>query len=190
MLFRKAVLSAISAGEITCAFRRWRKPIVREGGQLRTPAGVLVITELAGITADDISDADAMASGYVSRNAVLQALEGDGTLYRIRFRLEGEDPRARLRENAILDAEECAALTDRLDAMDRRSALPWAWPAMRIIGGNEGMPAGEIADRLGLGKALLKNNIRKLKEFGLTESLETGYRLSPRGRTLLAAKRD
>lgn len=74
--------------------------------------------------------------------------------------------------------------------MDRRSALPWAWPAMRIIGGNEGMPAGEIADRLGLGKALLKNNIRKLKEFGLTESLETGYRLSPRGRTLLAAKRD
>lgn len=88
MLLRKAVLSAISAGEITCAFRRWRKPIVREGGQLRTPAGVLVIPELAGITADDISDADAMASGYVSRNAVLQALDGDGTLYRIRFRLE------------------------------------------------------------------------------------------------------
>ena len=30
-----------------------------------------------------------------------------------------------------------------------------------------------------------KRDVRKLKELGLTESLETGYRLSPRGRALL-----
>jgi len=29
--------------------------------------------------------------------------------------------------------------------------------------------------------------VRKLKELGLTESLERGYRLSPRGRAVLAA---
>jgi hypothetical protein len=29
-------------------------------------------------------------------------------------------------------------------------------------------------------------DVRKLKELGLTESLEVGYRLSPRGRALLA----
>jgi hypothetical protein len=31
-----------------------------------------------------------------------------------------------------------------------------------------------------------KTDVRKLKELGLTESLEVGYRLSPRGRALLA----
>ena len=31
-----------------------------------------------------------------------------------------------------------------------------------------------------------KADVRKLKELGLTESLEVGYRLSPRGRALLA----
>ena len=30
-----------------------------------------------------------------------------------------------------------------------------------------------------------KINVRKLKEMGLTESLDTGYRLSPRGEALL-----
>ena len=31
-----------------------------------------------------------------------------------------------------------------------------------------------------------KTDVRKLKELGLTESLEVGYRLSPRGRTVLS----
>jgi ribosomal protein S19E (S16A) len=30
-----------------------------------------------------------------------------------------------------------------------------------------------------------KTDVRKLKELGLTESLEVGYRLSPRGQALL-----
>jgi hypothetical protein len=32
-------------------------------------------------------------------------------------------------------------------------------------------------------KQRFKTNVRKLKELGLTESLEVGYRLSPRGKT-------
>jgi ribosomal protein S19E (S16A) len=31
-----------------------------------------------------------------------------------------------------------------------------------------------------------KRDVRKLKEMGLTESLEVGYRLSPRGQALLS----
>jgi ribosomal protein S19E (S16A) len=31
-----------------------------------------------------------------------------------------------------------------------------------------------------------KRRVRQLKELGLTESLEVGYRLSPRGRAVLA----
>ncbi len=33
--------------------------------------------------------------------------------------------------------------------------------------------------------AWFKTNVRKLKALGLTESLEVGYRLSPRGRAFL-----
>jgi hypothetical protein len=33
-----------------------------------------------------------------------------------------------------------------------------------------------------------KANVRKLKALGLTESLDVGYRLSPRGEALLAAR--
>ena len=34
-----------------------------------------------------------------------------------------------------------------------------------------------------------KRDVRRLKELGLTESLEVGYRLSPRGAAVLAAAR-
>jgi hypothetical protein len=39
---------------------------------------------------------------------------------------------------------------------------------------------------MGFDRPVFKINIRKLKESGLTESLEVGYRLSPRGERLLA----
>jgi hypothetical protein len=38
---------------------------------------------------------------------------------------------------------------------------------------------------MGQERAVFKLNIRKLKESGLTESLEVGYRLSPRGKRVL-----
>jgi len=42
-----------------------------------------------------------------------------------------------------------------------------------------------LAAELGYETAWFKNNVRKLKALGLTESLEVGYRLSPRGRAFL-----
>jgi biotin operon repressor len=45
-----------------------------------------------------------------------------------------------------------------------------------------GVSAAELAGRLGRDRASFKADVRKLKELGLTESLRTGYRLSPRGR--------
>jgi hypothetical protein len=89
MLIRRAVLDRIAAGEITLAFRRWRRPTVRPGGQLHTAAGLLAI-----------------------------------------------------------------------DSVDLAARLDQPTPAF-------------------------KANARKLKALGLTESLEVGYRLSPRGRALL-----
>ena len=47
------------------------------------------------------------------------------------------------------------------------------------------MRAGDLAEALGRDRASFKLDVRKLKELGLTESLEVGYRLSPRGRAVL-----
>ena len=43
----------------------------------------------------------------------------------------------------------------------------------------------ELAADLGVERPAFKLNVRKLKGLGLTESLGTGYRLSPRGEALL-----
>ena len=44
-----------------------------------------------------------------------------------------------------------------------------------------------IAADLGFDRMWLKAQIRRLKALGLTESLEVGYRVSPRGATLMTA---
>jgi hypothetical protein len=45
--------------------------------------------------------------------------------------------------------------------------------------------ARDLRVRVGQEKMAFKVNMRKLKALGLTESLEIGYRLSPRGQNLL-----
>jgi hypothetical protein len=46
--------------------------------------------------------------------------------------------------------------------------------------------AADLAAAVGRERYPFKTDVRKLKELGLTESLEVGYRPSPRGRALLA----
>jgi hypothetical protein len=45
--------------------------------------------------------------------------------------------------------------------------------------------AADLAAAAGRERLAFKGDVRKLNELGLTESLEVGYRLSPRGRALL-----
>jgi hypothetical protein len=46
--------------------------------------------------------------------------------------------------------------------------------------------AADLAAAAGRERHPFKTDVRKLKALGLTESLEVGYRLSPRGLALLA----
>ena len=46
-------------------------------------------------------------------------------------------------------------------------------------------PVEELAAEMGREKLPFKRDVRKLKELGLTESLNPGYRLSPRGEAVL-----
>lgn len=187
MLFRAVLLERIRTGEVTLAFRRWRRPTVKADGRLRTAIGELAIESVAPCSAAAITDADARAAGFGSRAELLAELgvRQEGDIYRIAFRFSGSDPRIALRETDQLSADDIAALAARLSRLDRNGA--WTRPVLHHIAAHEGQAAADIAKSLGVEKMWLKQNIRKLKELGLTESLETGYRLSPRGRVLLDA---
>jgi hypothetical protein len=179
--------AAIERGEVSLAFRRWRRPTVKTGGTLRRGTGVLAIDEVAPVTEGDITEADARASGAASREALLAFLRSRpaGDLYRIRLRYVGPDP---LRARDELSDEERARVTARLDRLDRASTVgPWTRASLRIIERSPAVRAGDLAAQLGFERLPWKANVRKLKELGLTESLQVGYRLSPRGRALLAA---
>ncbi|PZO80908.1 MAG: hypothetical protein DI629_05510 [Mesorhizobium amorphae] len=190
MLFNARTLKRIETGEITLAFRVWRKPTVRQGGSLRTPVGVLAIGSVTELSADDISDDDVETAGFRTRDELLSSLEphADRALYRIEFGLAGADPRVALREDDRLSSLDVEAIRTALDRLDDLSpAKPWTMAALSAIADKDGCTAAEISSLLGMEKLALKRNIRKLKELGLTESLQSGYRLSPRGRALLRA---
>jgi hypothetical protein len=182
MLFTYRDLRRIAAGEITLAFRRWRRPTVKTGGTLRTRAGVLAIESVDEIEPEQVTDADARRAGREDRAAALADLRGDGRLYRIRFHPAGPDPRIALRQRADLSAAERLELDRRLGRLDAASRHgPWTLQVLRLIAARPATRAADLAAELRREKLPFKADVRKLKELGLTESLEVGYRLSPRG---------
>ncbi len=193
MLFRKPTLAEIAAGRVTLAFRRWRKPTVRAGGTLTTAVGVLAIDAVDVLTETavrKIPDADLRAAGAESREALLDELNArdDGRVHRIAFHVAGPDPRIAARADADLDADALAAILAklaRLDAASRRG--PWTATFLRLIRDRPAVRAPELAEGQGLATDVFKRDVRKLKALGLTESLDGGYRISPRGAKVLAA---
>ena len=183
MLFRLDELRRIGEGEITVAFRRWRRPTVKAGGTLRTKVGVLAIESVEPIAEEDVTDADARRAGAPDRQALLAGRRPEGVLPRVEFRLAGPAPRSALRERSKISAAERAEIDARLARLDRASRHgPWTRTVLGLIADRPGTRAPDLAASLGRETAPFKADVRKLKELGLTESLEVGYRLSPRGR--------
>ena len=121
MLFRLDDLRRIGEGEITLAFRRWRRPTVKAGGTLRTRVGVLAIDSVEVVDEDEVTDDDARRAGAESREAVLREGPQERPLYRIEFRLAGPDPRVALRERADISPEEREQIDARLSRLDAAS---------------------------------------------------------------------
>ncbi|WP_409492604.1 hypothetical protein [Amycolatopsis sp. cmx-11-12] len=184
------VLEGLAAGTIDLAFRRWAKPNVRQGDTMRTGAGVIEVGSVEIVDPAAITDADARRSGAESANAVRGILRGpaDAPVYRIRLRYLGPDPRHALSADTELSEKDINALRERLSKMDRHRS--WTRETLRLIADNPGRGAQELADLLGREKEPLKIDIRKLKDLGLTLSLETGYRISPRGAAYLRLTED
>jgi hypothetical protein len=183
VLFRLDVLRRIGEGEVTVAFRRWRRPTVKAGGTLRTKVGVLAIESVEVVDPSDVTDEDARRAGADGREGVLTEGPQDRPLYRVEFRLAGPDPRIALRRRRKVTPEERADIDARLDRLDTASSHgPWTRAVLRLIADRPGTRAPDLAASMGRETAAFKADVRKLKELGLTESLEVGYRLSPRGR--------
>ncbi|GAA3221981.1 hypothetical protein [Actinocorallia longicatena] len=189
MLFRREVLEGIAGGRIDRVFRVWREPRVRAGSTQRTWAGIVVIDSVTAVTAEEITEQDALRSGFADRAALLTALSKstkEGGYHRVMLHLGGSDPRAELAGAADLTGRELAGIRDLLDGVDARSRRgPWTRDVLRLIEERPGLRALDLAAILGREKLPFKADVRRLKELGLTESLETGYRLSPRGRALM-----
>jgi len=193
MLFKGDDVKGILMGDITLAFRRWKRPTVKAGGTLRIPGAVLAIEAIDIIQASEITERDARRAGRESRASLLAELEKyrEGELYRIRFQLRGGDERVALREHDRLSEDELRSVLQSLSRMDGHggSAGAWTRKALQAIADSPGRRAADLAATLGYEMMWFKTHVRKLKTLGLTESLEVGYRLSPRGRKVLAAMR-
>lgn len=188
VLFKQKFLDGIQQGMITLAFRRWRRPTVKAGGTLLTAAGQLQILSVEPISETQLNDYDAVLAGFEDLEGLLVDLRSQRAelLYRIQFELSGPDPRIALRDNVELTPDELQSLQAKLDRLDQRATGgAWTKSILELIQHNPEMSAGQLAELSDRDKEWLKENIRKLKNLGLTESLNPGYRLSPRGREFL-----
>lgn len=193
MLIRRAVLDRIVTGEIDTQFRRMRRPTVRAGGTLRTSVGMLDIVAVDVVGVDDITNEDAVRAGLASVADVVAGLADrpDASIYRVRLRPGGADPRIELRNDVQLSDADLSALVERLDGYDRRSTFgPWTRDTLRLIDERPHVRAPDLAASMGRDTKPFKDDVRKLKALGLTISHSPGYELSPRGRAVIAHLRE
>jgi len=190
VLIPKRFWAGIGDGTVTLAYRRWKRPTVKPGGHLRSPAGYLAIDAVRVVGENSLTAALARRAGYVDLAELRKELGApvdDRALYRIDFHLAGDDPRDALRADAAIDPATLADLVRRLDRMDRAAPRPWTRATLQAIAAHPAVVSTVLAEQVGLDRPTFKLNVRKLKALGLTESPGTGYRLSPRGEAALAA---
>ncbi|HEY6534084.1 MAG TPA: hypothetical protein VIY72_17370 [Acidimicrobiales bacterium] len=183
MLFPARLHDGLRDGSVTLAFRSWKRPTVKEGGTLLTPGGQLAIDRVVEVDPDEITEADAGRAGSTVTDVLAMLDRGEGRrTYRVEFHRLGDDPRIAVRADDAFDDEVIAELDRRLARLDAASRTgPWTNAVLRVIRDRPAVVSTELATQLGAERPAFKLNVRKLKALGLTESLDVGYRLSPRG---------
>ncbi|MEX2080845.1 MAG: hypothetical protein WEC33_04450 [Dehalococcoidia bacterium] len=190
MLFQKRFWPGIAEGTITVAFRRWKRLQVVPGNRYRTPGGMIEVEAVAVVDPLAISEADAMAAGHASRTELLASLAPSESLptYRIDFTV------CRAPTLATSWPREPTSPPPIVPLFPGRwrgwtgpaRAAPGRAQSWKLVASNPAVRAGDLSPRAGMDLLPFKLNVRKLKNLGLTLSLGTGYRLSPRGEAFLA----
>jgi hypothetical protein len=189
MLFEQRFWAGLADGTVTTTFRRWKKRQVVAGNRYRTPAGRLEVESVDIVEPSAITDDEARRSGYPSAAVLLDDLRGqdDLPLYRVRFHhVDEPDERDVLAAQDAMTEADLADLDRQLDRLDRASSHgPWTRATLRLIAEHPAVRAGDLAELAGRELQPFKLDVRKLKNLGLTLSLDIGYRLSARGEAYL-----
>ena len=187
MLFTAATLRGMTEGTVNCTYRRWEVVRPKVASRFTTSAGVVEVTSIAAADEEQLTDQDAADAGFDSVAALVKwtSAKGHGDLYRIGIALAGPDPRVALRRSDELAPADVLALRARLDRMDQAAEQPWTHSMLRQIQQQPGVVSTDLAAEAGQERRAYKLRVRRLKALGLTESLERGYRLSPRGSAYL-----
>lgn len=197
MLFAARFHDGLRAGTIDRTIRAWSRPQVKVGGRYAIHGvGMLRVTSVAPVALADVDDDDARRSGFDDREHLVAELHRKSrrpvgaTVYRIDFVHDGPDDRPDPGADGELTDIEVDDLDRRLDRMDARAAVgPWTAATLAAIAAGPGRRSADLALDLDRVQADLKADVRKLKRLGLTHSLGTGYRLSPRGAAYLSRSR-
>ena len=192
MLFSASAWPGLADGSITVTFRTWAKPQAKVGGRYRVAGMLLEATDGRQVPAGSLTDDDAVAAGEANRAALLARLRHprpDTAVWRVGLRYVGIDDRIERRAVDTLTDDDIAALRSRLERLDRGAGGPWTRTTLQLIEKYPGVVSTALARHTGQERPDFKINVRKLKEMGLTESLQVGYQLSPRGQALLRAIR-
>jgi hypothetical protein len=193
VLFTKDAWPGLADGSITLTVRTWTRAQAKTGGRYRIAGMLLEATDVSHIAAGELTEADAVAAGAGTLHELLHRLgnpPAEQPVWKVGLRFLGRDDRHDRREQADLTDDEIAALTARLDRLDARSPTgPWTRTTLRLIDKYPGVVSTALARHARQDRPAFKINVRKLKELGLTESLDIGYRLSPRGEALLRSIR-
>lgn len=148
------------------------------------------VRSVTTVTEQSITSAQIRRSGFDSKHALLAALGTSGTLYRIAFELApATQSPAITQADSPLTEQDRESMAATLRAMDARTASgPWTTQTLALIGAHPGRRAGDLAPLMDLATPVFKTRVRRLKALGLTRSLETGYRLTDRGREMTRHK--
>lgn len=189
MLFQSRFHERIRSGEIRCTVRIWQRPHVKVGGRYALGGGAIVVDRMHEARLDDITPALAKRCGFASVvDALKTAKHGAGErVFVIDFHYDGKESSRPKPATGVASVEELVKLVQKLEAMDRRAKNgAWTHATLRAIEARPGVLAAKLARSLGRPRDEFKRDVRKLKNLGLTFSLELGYRLTPKGEVLLA----
>jgi hypothetical protein len=188
VLFSADAWPKLADGRITLTFRTWTKPQARAGGRYRVGGMLLEATDVRQLPAGEITDDEARRAGEADAVALRRRMKVDDPgqlVWRVELRFLGQDDRIERRNDDELSPDALADLRARLDRLDRRGGSAWTQSTLRLIERYPGVVSTALARHAQQDRPTFKLNVRKLKELGLTESLVTGYRLSPRGQAVL-----
>lgn len=194
LLFQKRFHQGLVDGSVRTTFRQWDKPRVRVGGRYRVhPIGVVVVDAISKVRAGNLTDEDAKAAGFTSRDELLEylrpvakgAFNGRTELFRVDLHHGGEGDYVEAAQDEALDGAAVDALVQQLQKLDEKEDARWTRKTLALISRRPRIAASKLAPSFGLETLPFKERVRKLKRLGLTQSFEVGYDLSPRGRAFL-----